>query len=415
MITVAYLLSYFLSVLANSIAAIALPLVILTTTGSALGAGTVAAATAIPALLAGLFMGVVIDRINRRTASIAADVVSAAAVAALPTIGLFTDLSIGVFVLFGAIGALGDIPGQTARETLVPSIVRAGSMSAERLIGLRESLGAIGLVIGPGIAGVLVALLDGPNVLWATAALSLAAAAMTLLIPHRLGTHASPAAPASPSGWRSLREGWSTVIRSPFLRLLMLMAFSATLVLSSFQGLILPVYFTGIEQEALLGAVLSALAVGLLIGSGVFALFSRPGRGRRVWLTVGLVGATVGFGIIATLFSIPVIVAGALVGGTACGLFTSLMGVLMIERIPDHVRGRVLGTQNAVMTLAPPVGVMAAAVLTETLSLTLAATVAAAAWALMTAVALFSRPIRELAAPRLSTDDDQAPASDAAP
>lgn len=60
-------------------------------------------------------MGVVIDRTNRRSISIFTDVVSAVAVAALPLLDLFTDLTTGIFVVFCVIGALGDIPGQTAR------------------------------------------------------------------------------------------------------------------------------------------------------------------------------------------------------------------------------------------------------------------------------------------------------------
>ena len=54
------LASYTLSLLGNSIAGVALPLIVLQVTGSALGAGAVAAATAIPAVLSGLLMGVVI-------------------------------------------------------------------------------------------------------------------------------------------------------------------------------------------------------------------------------------------------------------------------------------------------------------------------------------------------------------------
>ena len=84
LIPAAYLSSYLLSLLGNSIAAIALPLILLQTTGSVLGAGALAAATAVPALLAGLLMGVVIDRINRRTASVVTDLISAASMAALP-------------------------------------------------------------------------------------------------------------------------------------------------------------------------------------------------------------------------------------------------------------------------------------------------------------------------------------------
>ncbi|WP_424467039.1 hypothetical protein [Pseudoclavibacter helvolus] len=77
-----YLTSHILSPLGNSIAGTTLPIVVLSTTSSALGAGTVAAATAIPAVLDGLFMRVVIDRINRRTSSVVTDLISAASIAA---------------------------------------------------------------------------------------------------------------------------------------------------------------------------------------------------------------------------------------------------------------------------------------------------------------------------------------------
>ena len=68
-VALAYLGSYGLSVLGNSVAAVVLPLVVLQT-GSALDAGIVAAATAVPAVLAGLFMGGVIDRVHRCSASV---------------------------------------------------------------------------------------------------------------------------------------------------------------------------------------------------------------------------------------------------------------------------------------------------------------------------------------------------------
>lgn len=89
LLPVTYLSSYTLSALGNSIAAIVLPLLVLQTTGSALAAGTVAAATIVPAVLAGILMGVVIDRINRRTSSVLTDLISALAMGAFPLIDMF--------------------------------------------------------------------------------------------------------------------------------------------------------------------------------------------------------------------------------------------------------------------------------------------------------------------------------------
>ena len=392
----AYLSSYVLSLLGNSIAAIALPLIVLQTTGSALGAGVVAAATAIPAVVAGLAMGVVIDRINRRTSSVITDLISAASIAALPIVDLITGLSLGWFVLFGIIGSLGDVPGMTARETLLPAVVRHSGVSAERLIGLREALGAVALLIGPAIAGVLITALDGSTVLWITAGTSFAAALITLLIPHRVGSIAvEPLDAPKVSSWGQLREGWRALTSNRFLLAVTTISLLAVTVLAALQGLVLPVYFTVIEQPGLLGFVLSALAVGMLVGAGVFAALGQK-VSRRIWFAIGLVGTTAGFALIAWLPSPAVVFTGAVIVGAASGVLNSVLGVLLIERIPDALRGRVLSSQNAIMTLAAPAGIMAAALLVEYATLELAAVVIASLWIIALIVGLASRSLRTL-------------------
>ncbi|WP_068480535.1 MFS transporter [Pseudoclavibacter helvolus] len=396
---VTYLASHVLSLLGNSIAGIALPLIVLSTTGSALGAGTVAAATAIPAVLAGLFMGVVIDRINRRTSSVVTDLISAASIAALPIVDLVSGLNLGWFVLFGIIGSLGDVPGMTAREALLPAIVRHGNLSAERLMGLRESLSAVAIFVGPAAAGTLMVLFDGSTVLWITAATSLLAALITLLIPKAVGVlvadDGSRASTPVGSGWSQLRDGWRALFRSPFLVATTALSLVSVFVLAGLQGLVLPVYFTLVDQPGLLGFVLSALALGMLVGGGAYAFAGTRGS-RRAWFVIGMIGTTIGIGLISLLTSVWVVFAGAFVLGAASGLFGSLMGVLMIERIPEQLRGRIMGTQNALTTAAPSAGIMLAAVLTEYASVTAAALVLLGAWGCAFAYGLVARPLRTL-------------------
>jgi MFS family permease len=395
---VAYLASYFLSLLGNSIAGVALPLIVLQVTGSALGAGVVAAATAIPAVLAGLLMGVVIDRINRRTSSVVTDLVSAASVAALPLIDLLSGLSLGWFILFGIIGSLGDVPGMTARDALLPAIVRHSGIASERLMGIREALGAVALLLGPAAAGTLMVLFDGSTVLWITAATSLAAALLTLLIPHRVGavvTADGAAATITGNGWVALRDGWRVLFSSRFLIVTTALSLASVIVLASLQGLILPVYFTLVEQPGMLGFILTALAAGMLVGGTAYAIAGTRGR-RRAWFLSGLLGSALGFGLIATLSSVWVILAGAFVVGMSSGLFGSLIGVLMIERIPEQMRGRIMGTQNAIMTAAPPVGIVAAAVLTEYAGVNVAAIALVSVWLVAVAVGLFARSLHNL-------------------
>lgn len=400
-VPVAYLTSYLFSMLGNSIAGVALPLIVLQVTGSALGAGAVAAATAIPAVLAGLFMGVVIDRINRRTSSVVTDLVSAAAVAALPLIDLVTGLSLGWFILFGILGSLGDVPGLTARDALLPAIVRHSGVAAERLMGIRESLGAVALLLGPAAAGTLMVLFEGSTVLWITAATSLAAALVTLLIPRTVGMIvASDGVAAVPSGtgWSQLKDGWQALLSSRFLLAVTSLSVVSVIVIAALQGLVLPVWFTLIDRPGLLGFVLTGLAAGMLAGGATYAVAGTRGS-RRVWFVTGLLGSTVGFALIAGLPSVPVVLAGAFVVGLFSGLSGSLLGVLMIERIPEDLRGRIMGTQNAITTAAPAVGIMTAAVLTDLLSVHAAAIALSAVWLVAVVVGLAARSLRTLERP----------------
>lgn len=398
LIPVAYLASSFLSLLGNSIAGVALPLIVLQVTGSALGAGAVAAATAIPAVFAGLLMGVVIDRINRRTSSVVTDLVSAASVAALPLVDMISGLNLGWFVLFGIVGSLGDVPGMTARDALLPAIVRHSGITPERLLGSRESLGAVALLVGPAAAGGLIVLFDGSTVLWITAATSLAAALLTLLIPHRVGTIVGAdgaAASVAGGGWAQLRDGWRVLFRSRFLVATTALSLASVVVLASLQGLILPVYFTTVGRPGMLGLVLTALAAGLLVGGAVYAIAGGRGR-RRTWFRTGLIGSAVGLGLVAALPSVWAVLAGAFVAGASSGLFGSLIGVLMIERIPEEMRGRVMGTQNAIMTAAPAVGIVAAALLTEYAGVRVAAVSLVSVWLVAVVVGLFARSLHNL-------------------
>ncbi|MEO9323058.1 MFS transporter [Nocardioides sp. C4-1] len=392
--SLAYLASYGLSMLGNSAAAVVLPLVVLQATGSALDAGVVAAATAVPAVVAGLVMGGVVDRVHRRTASVVTDLVSAAAVAALPLVDLVTGLSVGWFVLFGVIGSFGDVPGLTAREALLPGVAARSGLTVDRLVALREGTGAVTMLVGPAVGAGLVVLLDGPGALWVTAGTSAAAALVTLALPREVGA-IDPTTPPPTSRLAHLREGWTVLLGSPFLRAVTLLNLVLAIVLTAVQGLVLPVHFTALGQEGRLGLVLSSLALGLLVGAGVYAgVGSR--LSRRTWFVAGMTGSIAGIALIGALPPVGLVLAGAVVLGVTGGLLGTVTGALMTERIPDHVRGRVTGTQNAVLTAAPSLGVLGAGVAVEVGSLALAGWLVVGLWTACVAVALLAPSLRDL-------------------
>ena len=394
--SIVFLGSYGLSILGNSVAAVVLPLVVLQSTGSALDAGIVAAATAVPAVLAGLFMGGVVDRVHRRSVSIVTDLVSAGAMAALPLVDATAGLSLGWFVFVGIVGSFGDVPGMTAREALLPQVAQRSGVGVDRLVALRESVGAVVMLVGPAAAAGLLVVLDGSAALWITAGTSLAAAAATLLLPREVGAVVGERTGASPrAALAHLREGWGLLFRSTFLLSVTVLNLLLFTVLTAIQGLLLPVHFTASGQEARLGLVLSSLAVGMLMGAGIYAAFGE-GKARRAWFVCALVGSVIGIALIGFLPPVMVLLAGAVILGVSGGILSTVTGVLMTERIPDQLRGRVTGTQNAILTAAPSLGVLGAAVAVEYASLTTAGLLVVAVWAATVIAALFAPPLRDL-------------------
>ncbi|WP_114560761.1 MFS transporter [Desertihabitans aurantiacus] len=393
-IVLAYLGSHFLSLLGNSVLAVALPLIVLQTTGSPLDVGIISTATAVPAVLVGLFAGVVLDRMNRRTCSVLADLISAASVAAIPLADLLFGLNLWWLIGLAVVGAFGDVPGMTAREVLVPAVARHTGVPLERLVGLRQSLTSMALVVGPAAAGTLLVLLEGTTVLLVTAATSALAAVLTLVLPHRFGQVEAAGAPRG-SVWQQLTAGARVLRGSRFLTGLVGLTVGLAVVLGGVQGLVLPLYFTRAGQEDLLGFVLTALAVGMLAGTAGFAVVGAR-LPRRIWLTLALIGTTTGFLLIATLLSPAVVFVGAVLVGVANALLGATVGVLQAERVPDEVRGRVLSLQNAVLLVAAPAGIALAGVVAEYGSPVTAGLAVNAVWLVVLAAVLLSRALVDL-------------------
>lgn len=403
LVVFAYLASHLLSLLGNGIAAVALPLIVLQTTGSPLGMATLATATAVPAVVVGLLSGVVIDRINRRTASVVSDVISAASIAALPLVDALWGLDLAWFVVLGIVGSFGDVPGMTAREVLSPMVARHTGLDLTRVVGLRQTLTSAALVIGPASAGVLLAAFDATSVLWITAATSAAAALLTRTLPRRLGAIEADGAAAPPrrSVLRELGEGVAVVVRSRFLLGTSVLVIGLAVALGGLQGLVMPLYFDLIARPDLLGLVLTALAVGMLCGA---ALYSGVGRRlpARVWLSAGLVVTTAGFLLMASLLGPAVVFAGAALLGLGNAVVGAVIGVLQVERTSSEVRGRVFSVKTALLMVAAPAGIGLAGVTAEYGTPVLAGFGVAGVWILVLLAVIVSRALRDLEPKELS-------------
>ncbi len=394
--TIRFVVSGALSLLGNSVAAVVIPLILLARTSDALAAGTLALVCAVPQMVVGLLGGALLDRVNRRNVSIVSDFVSAASVALLPVVDAVWGLDFGWFVVLGLLGAIGDIPGMTARDTLLPAVVKRDGLDLQRFLGVTQSLESLVTIVGPALAAALIGFGSDIAALWVTAALSCAAALVTLTLPRSVGVVDAAGSPrgALAAARASLAEGLRVLFkRDAILRSSMLLSFGIIMVMGSFQGLVLPVHFTETGAPADLGYVLSAMSAGLLAGSlGYTAL--APRLKRRTWYVVSLAGMAVGVAVMGLLPPLWLLLAAALLLGMSAGPASALMGFFAFDRIPDQNRGSALGTQNAIVLVVAPVAVFATSVVVELLGVGIGALALAACWLAITVWATSTRSMR---------------------
>lgn len=424
--TMCFMVSSAVSLLGNSVASVVLPLILLATTGDAFAAGLLAIICAIPQMVIGVLGGALLDRFNRRDISIISDIISAVSIAALPIIDMTVGLNFGWFVLMGIIGSIGDIPGMTARDTLIASVTDHDGVDLQRYMGLNQSLESIVTIIGPTVAAGFVALAGGTSALWLTSAMSLTATLVTCGIPRKVGTpklangegtvvaggygeelaggHAGACTGKPANGFaatciaakNSLREGLHALFaEDKILCATVSMLFGLYIVIGGYQGLVLPVHFTETAQPAMLGVMLSVMSGGMFAGSLLYTAFTHKLR-KRTWYTVSLLGMLAGLVIMGLLPPAAAMLAGGFVFGVSAGPISALLGYIMLHRIPDEKRGKALGTQNSLSMLTAPAAVFASSIMAEAMGTHIASYMLMAIWAGVTLWAIATPRMRHL-------------------
>ena len=401
-----YLISDGLSLIGNAIAGVVLPLVLLARTGDVMAAGSLALICAVPQFVCGVLGGALLDRMNRRTVCIVSDLISALSCMMLPVIDEIWGLSFGWFVLCGLLGAVGDVPGMSARDALLPAVCEAQDADLQRFVGASQSLGAFVNILGPAAAALLMGALGDVDTLWVTAGFSLAAALVTATLPKSVGEvgHAAPepepAAEPAPSllagAKRVLTDGLSALFATDsLLRASVLLSFGISMVMGSWQGIVLPAYFTEMGRPELVGYVVSAMGAGLLAGSLGYTAFAHTMR-RRTWLVVSLIGMALGISVLGCFPDLPLLMGAAAVLGLFAGPASALMGFFAYDRVPEDRRGSAMGTLNALFLVVAPGGAFLGSVLVGILQLSGAGLALVGIWLAVTVLALVAPALRKL-------------------
>jgi MFS family permease len=382
-----------ISLVGNQLTGLALPWLVLTSLGRPFDAGIVGAAIVLPAVFGALAGGVVIDRFGPRRTSVVADILSGAAVAAVPVAAWTVGLGLPLVVALAFLGALLDAPGATARQVILPELAVAGGMRLERANAIFQAIENGSLLIGPAIAGVIVLVLGPLGALWLDAGSFVVSAVLIRLLVPDIRPGDGTDEPVS------LAAGLRALGRDPVLRLLTLVAAIANLVGTPLFIVILPALATtGGQSAAAAGAMLAALGGGMVVGA--LAIGAVAGRvGRRVSLIAGFTGT--GFGLVAAaaVEPLPILLAVLFAAGIATGLINPIAFTIMQERVPPAARGRVFGAILGGVLVAAPIGMIALGSLADVQGPRAALLVSGVTFVAIGGLVAIRRESRELEAP----------------
>jgi MFS family permease len=332
---------------------ITVPWLVLERTDSPARAGLLAALVSIPGIFVSPIVGGLIDRIGRRAVSALSDFLSCLSVMLFVIGEIVGELGFVLIAVFAVLGAVFDPAGYTARKALIPNAAEASGIPVDKANGRHEGFFAVGWMLGPALGAWFIEF-GGPTLAFAaTSGLFLLAALAVRSMRVREELHAH-----HESGERfltGLRTGWR-ILRSD--RPL----FTFTIGLTVMSGLYMPIdtviyptHFESIDNAAGLGAVLSAIALGVVIGAFAYGRIAKR-VSSALLLRVIVITSTAALLPMGFLPSTPIFVVFAFLTGLAWGPFNPLWNSVVQRRIESTSQGRVYGLQMSLLYAAPPVG-----------------------------------------------------------
>lgn len=320
-------------------------------TNSASMLGIVAFAGQIPAFFMAPIAGILSDRVERKKIILAADLVQ-----------MIQALILAILVISGMVkpwhivllaGMLGIANGFeiTTRHSIVPDIV-TDKKDLGKAIAMNSAMFNIGRMVGPSIAGLLVACW-GEGACFAINALTYSAIFYALLA-MRLPKKKYPEKKTHPLD--DLREGYKySFTFKPLRDIIFLMGFI------SLTGASIIVLMPMLVKDVLhggpqtLGFLMGSIGVGALIGAYYLASRKRiPGLGKVIAMAVLIFGTAICF--LAFTSSTPVSILLLVMAGIGIMLHMSASNTLIQTIAEDRLRGRVISFYIMAFSGFGPIG-----------------------------------------------------------
>ncbi len=332
---------------------------VLTMTHSAFAVGVLSFWQFGPYAVLGLFGGAIADRLDHRVTLIVTQTVLALCSTAMAVLTLLHVVTVQEAYIIAALRGLSLVLNNPSRQAFILQMV--GREELPNAIALNSSLVNATRIIGPGIAGVLIAAF-GVGICFSIDAVSYFAVIVALLLMRVKDLTPIERRPQL-SVLRSTGEGLRYVWRTPTVLLVLTMFLFICTASINFTVLLPLVASNTLGQGAqVFGLLTSCFGAGALIGALISASFA-----TATWRIL-LVSAA-GFGLGEVLLAPQKTLLGAIVLLMATGvcytLYTSNTNSLVQLNTPGYLQGRVAGLYSYIFAGTSPLGALLAGGLAE--------------------------------------------------
>jgi MFS family permease len=321
---------------------------VLSLTHSAAALGVIVALQTLPVLLLAPYGGVIADRVDKRRMMIGLQ--SAMGVQAL-ILGMLTitgEVRVWQIGVLAVLLGLNNAFENPSRQAFMLEMV--GSRHLRNAVSLNSVMVNVARVIGPAVAGVMIATV-GSGVCFLLNAGSFVAVVASLVT---MDVDALSPAQPTPRARGQLREGLSYVRRTPDLAVPLLMMAVVGCLTYEFQVSLPYMAKAGLHAGASgFGFMTAAMGVGAVLGGLVVATRGRTG-------TAALVSSVAGFGVAMALATVAPglaveLVAMTLVGAGSVAFMSTGNATLQLGAAPE-MRGRVMSLWFVAFQGSTPIG-----------------------------------------------------------
>lgn len=314
----------------------------------------------LPQAVLGIFIGVYIDRYNRKTIMICADLFIAAASLLLVVVGLFGEIPIWLIMLVLFIRSIGAAFHYPALQAVTPSIVPKEHLT--KYAGYSQSFESISMVASPAIAAVLFAVWDLNHIIFMDVVGAILAVGLLCLvkIPHRAQEEDAGQSQGKAEVIKEVKEGFAILKKEKGMASLLVISSLYAIIyfpIGTLYPLITMSYFGGTFAES--SAVEVLFSVGMLAGSLLLGLVGdRINKRRAIIGSIGIYGLGVAITGLLPENGLLIFFALSLVMGISVPFYTGVEVSIIQSRIKDEYLGRILALSGSITTITMPIGLI---------------------------------------------------------